>query len=248
MRVHILSDLHMEFAPAEIPSTDADVVVLAGDIHLGAKGCEWARKQFPDKPVIYVPGNHEYYKHSLPELVETLKAEMDGSNVCVLENDAVEIKGITFLGCSLWTDFRLSGDPVAAMRMAEHNMSDYHIIRFNPEHRPLQPQDTVRLHEESVAWLRGQLARCNPARTVVVTHHAPSARAEAPCHANSPLKPAFSSNLDSLIEGSGVPLWIYGHTHFNADFRAGKTRVLTNQRGYPDERCVGFKAGLVVEV
>ncbi len=79
----------MEFAPADIPPTNADVVVLAGDIHLGPKGCEWARKQFPDKPVIYVPGNHEYYKHSLPELVETLKAEMDGSNVCVLENDAV---------------------------------------------------------------------------------------------------------------------------------------------------------------
>ncbi len=86
------------------------------------------------------------------------------------------------------------------MRMAEHNMSDFHVIRYNPEHRPLQPQDTVRVHEGSVAWLRGELAKCNPARTVVVTHHSPSARAEAPFHAKSPLKPAFSSNLDSLIE------------------------------------------------
>jgi predicted phosphodiesterase len=248
MRLHILSDLHMEFAPAEIQPTDADVVVLAGDIHLGPKGCQWARKQFPNQPVIYVLGNHEYYHHSLPELVETLKAEMEGSNVCVLENDAVEVGGITFLGCTLWTDFQLSGDPAGAMSTAEHTMGDFQVIRYNPEHRLLQPQDTVQVHGGSVAWLRGELAKGNPARTVVVTHHAPSARAEAPFHAKSPLKPAFSSNLDALVEGSGVPLWIYGHTHYNADFMAGKTRVMTNQRGYPDERCVGFNPGLVVEV
>src|SRR5580692_6330672 len=108
MRLHILSDLHMEFGLVDIPPTEADVVVLAGDIHLGPEGCQWARKQFPDKPVIYILGNHEYYRHSLPELAELLKAETDGSNICVLENDAVEINGLTILGCTLWTDFQLS--------------------------------------------------------------------------------------------------------------------------------------------
>ncbi|HTD65141.1 MAG TPA: metallophosphoesterase, partial [Candidatus Limnocylindria bacterium] len=33
MRLHILCNLHLEFGPAKIPTTDADVVVLAGDIH-----------------------------------------------------------------------------------------------------------------------------------------------------------------------------------------------------------------------
>ena len=186
MRLHILSDLHLEFGQVDIPPTEADVVVMAGDIHLGPNGCRWARKQFPDQPVIYVPGNHEYYHHSLPELVGTLKAEMEGSNVCVLENDAVEIGGITFLGCTLWTDFQLSGDPDEAMRMVEHTMGDFQVIRYSPKHRTLQPPDTVRVHGESVAWLRGQLAKGNPARTVVVTHHAPSARGEAPYHAEEP--------------------------------------------------------------
>ena len=63
MRLHILSDLHLEFGKVKIPETDADVIVLAGYIHVGSKGISWARKQFPDKPVIYVLGNHEFYRH-----------------------------------------------------------------------------------------------------------------------------------------------------------------------------------------
>ncbi len=94
-------------------------------------------------------------------------------------------------------------------------MSDYSIIEFSPECRVLRARDTTRLHAESVAWLRGALAKCDRARTIVVTHHAPSDRSEASYHANSPLKPAFASDLDSLVEQSGIPLWIHGHTHYN---------------------------------
>ena len=127
-------------------------------------------------------------------------------------------------------------------------MSDYSIIQFSPEDRVLRARDTAQLHCESVAWLQGALAKCDHARTVVVTHHAPSARSEAPYHANSPLKPAFASDLDSMVKHSGVRLWIHGHTHFNVDYMLGSTRVLTNQRGYPDELCKGFNPSLVVEI
>ena len=249
MRLHILSDLHLEFGGSRrIPQTDADVVVLAGDIHLGQEGYRWAREQFPGKPVVYVMGNHEFYRHSLPDLIEALKRETAGSQIHLLENSAVEMNGFTFLGCTLWTDFQLTGNQAAAMRFAEATMNDYYVVRFDAEQRCLRARDTLRLHLGSVAWLREQLIRCNPARTVVVTHHAPSPRAEAPYHANSPLKPAFGSNLDSLVEQSGVPLWIYGHTHYNTDFKIGSTRVLTNQRGYPEQLCEGFNPGLVVEI
>jgi Icc-related predicted phosphoesterase len=248
MRLHILCDLHLEFGTAKIPATDADVVVLAGDIHLGREGRRWARNQFPAKPVVYVLGNHEFYRHSLPELTETLKRETDGSQIHLLENRAVEINGYTFLGCTLWTDFRLSPDPEGAMRAAEATMSDYSIIRFSPEGRVLRAGDTARLHAESVAWLRNELAKCDAARTIVVTHHAPSARSEASFHANSQLNSAFASNLDSLVEQCHVPLWIHGHTHYNVDYIIGSTRVLTNQRGYPDEVSKGFDPSLVVEI
>ena len=81
MRIHILGDLHLEFGTTHIPATDADVIVLAGDIHLGREGRRWARRRFGGKPVVYILGNHEFYRHSLPDLTESLKRETDGSQI-----------------------------------------------------------------------------------------------------------------------------------------------------------------------
>lgn len=248
MRLHILSDLHLEFGPLDIPVVDADIVVLAGDTHLGRNGVEWALEHFPSQPVIYLCGNHEFYRHSFPDLIDELKGRTRDTNIHVLENDVVEICGYTILGCTLWTDFASTGKTDLAMATAGMYMTDYQIIEFGPDVRVLRPQDTARAHAKSVAWLRDAIKTCDPHRTVVVTHHAPSCSADAPYHADSPLKPAFSSKLDDLVEQSGVPLWIFGHTHYNTEFTLGATRVLTNQRGYPQEPCRGFNPQLVVGV
>jgi len=248
MRLHILGDLHLEFGWIDIPRTDAEVVVLAGDVHVGAKGRDWIKTHFPGKPVVYVLGNHEFYKHALPELTDQLRRETEGSQIHVLENRAVELGGFVFLGCTLWTDFELTANPEMAMFLAEDMMNDYRIIRCRTANRTLRAIDTRKIHAKSVAWLEKELSRHDPARTIVVTHHAPSARSEAPHHAASPLAPAFFSNLDALVAKSRVPLWIHGHTHYNVDYRINSTRVLTNQRGYPNEACLGFGPGMVVEL
>jgi predicted phosphodiesterase len=248
MRLHVLSDLHLEFGPVEFPATDTDAVVLAGDIHLGSDGCSWMRRRFADRPVIYVLGNHEFYRHSLPELTATLKQEADGSNIHVLENCSCEVRGYTFLGCTLWTDFRLTTNPQVAMRAAEQIMSDYSLIQVRSEDRVLRAADTTRLHTESVAWLKGELAKHAPKRCIIVTHHAPSALSIPPFHAGSSLNAAFASDLEELVESSRVPLWIHGHTHYNVDYKIGATRVFTNQRGYPGEVAAGFDPGKVVEI
>jgi len=62
MKIHVLSDLHLEFAPFMPPETDAGLVILAGDIHLSTHGLGWARTVFPDKEIVYVTGNHEFYR------------------------------------------------------------------------------------------------------------------------------------------------------------------------------------------
>ena len=248
MRLHILSDLHLEFGHSELEDTDADVVVLAGDIHVGREGRRWIRKQFPDKPVIYVLGNHEYYRHAIPSLTDTLKRESDGSLIHILENSVVELGGFAFLGCTLWTDFQSAPDAHAAMREADKVMSDFDLITTTDADRLLRPEDTVRFHIESLAWLKSELPSHNSARTVVITHHAPSCRSVPPFYAGNVLNAAFVSNLDALVEGAGVPLWIHGHTHYNVDYVLGSTRVLSNQRGYPDQLEVGFNPGLVVEL
>jgi predicted phosphodiesterase len=248
MRLHVLSDLHFEFGPIDIPDTNADVVVLAGDVAVGPRGLDWIRYRFPDRPVVYVLGNHEFYHHNLPRLTELLKNEAQGSHIHLLENSSVKLAGFTFLGCTLWTNFVLRRNPERDMAKAERLINDYRIIHFGAEERVLSPQDTVRIHAESVAWLKSEFVRHDPARTIVVTHHAPSPRSEATGYANGPLSASFVSDLTSLVEQSGIPLWIHGHTHHNVDYQLGVTRVLTNQRGYPQEVCAGFNPEMVIEI
>jgi len=248
MRLHVLADLHAEFRPIDIPDADADVVVFAGDVAVGPRGLDWIRTRFTDRPVVYVLGNHEFYHHNLPRLTELLKSEAKSSHVHLLENSSVELAGFTFLGCTLWSDFALRRNPERDMAKARGSINDYRLIHFGTADCVLCPQDTVRIHAESVAWLKSELARHDPARTIVVTHHAPSPRSEAPGYANGPLSPSFVSDLGPLIEQSGIPLWIHGHTHHNADYRIGTTRVLTNQRGYPGEACARFDPGMVIEI
>jgi predicted phosphodiesterase len=64
MNIQLLSDLHVEFDGFAPEKTDADMVVLAGDIHVDGETMQWALESF-DKPVILVLGNHDYYQASL---------------------------------------------------------------------------------------------------------------------------------------------------------------------------------------
>ena len=45
MRLHNISDLHLEFEAVDTPPADADVVVLAGDVDVGTNGLAWIRSQ-----------------------------------------------------------------------------------------------------------------------------------------------------------------------------------------------------------
>jgi Icc-related predicted phosphoesterase len=246
LSIHILSDLHLEFAPYHPPAVEADVIILAGDTHLGVRGVKWAREVFPDKPVIYVAGNHEFYGEAYPTLSNKLRREVEGSNVHVMENDAVRIGNVLFLGCTLWTDFALAGNSELARYEAAKSMSDYRKIRMAPSYRRLSPRDTYMWCIRSQSWLRDQFRDSGTDQLVVVTHHAPSARSVPSEFARDTLSAAYASNLDDLVAESGAALWIHGHIHSACDYQIGATRVICNPRGYPDEPDTGFDPQLVV--
>lgn len=231
MKIQILSDLHLSVAPMEVPRTAADVVVLAGDIARPRQAIEWALGFA--QPVVYVPGNHEYYGGSLPAVAAELRALARGTHVHVLDEDALELEGVRFVGATLWTDFLLFDDPRAcdeASAAAARLIADFRRIAVEGG-APFTPEHCRRLCRRAAGWLSQQLAgQVGP--TVVVTHHAPSARSVEPKHAASPLNVAFVSNLDALVERSGAGLWIHGHTHYPVDYAIGATRVFSNPRGY----------------
>ena len=244
MRLRILSDLHLEIWPIELPPADADVVVLAGDIDNGAKGIEWARGAF-DVPVIYVPGNHEPYDREFWATLEAMRTAARGTRVELLECGERVIAGVRFLGCALWTDYSLASEAVraAVIEAARKINPDYHLIR-NGE-RKFAPEDAIALHREHRAWLAQALERPFEGTTVVVTHFAPHPGSIAPAYAGHPANPGFVVDLDSMMGRS--PLWIHGHTHTFFDYLASGTRIVCNPRGYPKEP-TGFRADFVVTV
>jgi len=248
MRIHILSDLHLEFAPFQPNNVDADVVVAAGDIHTGANGIQWLLQTFRDKPVLYVLGNHEFYGQKVQKLIANIKEIAQGTNVHVLDNDQVEIGNVVFLGATLWTDFRLLGDPVVSGAIAQAGMNDFRRIRMLPNYRRFQPKDARAAHAKSLQWLAKQVESERGKQFVVVTHHAPSPRSIPGRFDGDPLNPAFASRLDHFVADCGAALWIHGHIHHFSDYLIGTTRVIANPRGYPSEPHTGFAPGLVVEI
>lgn len=249
MRIQVLSDLHLTVAAMEPPRTDADVVVLAGDVARPKQAIEWALAF--GQPVIYVPGNHEYYGGSLAAVRAELKRLAAGTRVHLLDRDEVDLQGVRFVGATLWTDFELfdgsqRDDSIdAALRM----IADFSRITLDGE-ASFTPEHSRRLCRRAVQWLSLRL-RDHRRPTVVVTHHAPSARSVEPKYAGSPLNAAFVSNFDALVAASRAELWIHGHTHHPVDYALGATRVFSNPRGYardgvPENRA--FDPFRIVEV
>lgn len=250
MKIHVLADLHLEFGAYVPVPVEVDVVVLAGDIHIKGRAIPFIRNLFPNVPVVYVPGNHEYYRGALPKIDDELRAAAHSTHVHYLENEQWIFGGVRFLGCALWTNFTIFGFDRRAdcMDASERAVNDYALIRVNPKFRRLTPLHTAILHRQSRKWLEERLAEPFPGRTVVVTHHAPSLRSVQSRFRDDPVTAAFAEDMEEFIYSHPIDLWIHGHTHHCVDYTIGTCRVLSNQRGYADEPTKDFRPDLVVAI
>lgn len=244
MIVHILSDLHNEFMPF-VPSVCADVVILAGDIDVGTRGIQWAKSAF-SSPVLYVPGNHEYYGGHLERTLQKMRAA-SGGNVHLLDCDEVVTGGVRFLGATGWTDYSATGNVPLAAWDAQQTMRDFKKIRTASDYRRTRPEHFSGLSQQAKRWLRERLAEPFDGPTVIVSHHAPSMLSLAGSQdAGSHLDAAYANRWEDLM-GDDVALWVHGHSHHAVDYQLGGTRVVSNPRGYPGER-TGFSPDLVIDL
>lgn len=242
MRLHILSDLHIEFDPFESPPASPDIVILAGDIGTKVRGVAWANRAF-SCPVIYVCGNHEFYGGHIDRTLSKMR-NAAASHVRVLENETFVFEKTRFLCTTAWTDYSSTGDTVAATRQCWEMMNDFRAIRIDANYRRLRPADLITRNHHARMWLTAELGKPFDGKTVVVTHHCPTAHILSEKH-DGHLSAAYANSWPDLIEKADM--WIYGHTHHAVDVDLAGCRVLSNPRGYPGER-TGFVASLEVDI
>lgn len=250
MKILVLSDLHLEFANLPPPASKVDVVILAGDIWKKDHGIYWARSTWPDTEIIYVAGNHEFYRGDRNAVLSLLRDAAEETGVHFLDNDEIVIGDVRFLGATLWTDFNLFGveQQATSMEAGMNGLNDFRLI--NEGGVPFTPSDAAALCNKSIDWLKTKLIQeSNLVKTVVVTHHLPSMQSVAGRYKNDILSACFASNLDELLGYSD--LWIHGHTHDSFDYMANGTRVICNPRGYVhqgNQENVRFNPELVIEI
>jgi predicted phosphodiesterase len=257
MRLWILSDLHLELTrgwdlppPAERP--DFDVLVVAGDlIPRMERGVKWLLERVPDRPVIYVPGNHEAYGVDVDRTVEKAMEAAQGTKVFVLQNRWIRLGDVTFAGATLWTDFSLFGGQRRAMAVAADRMNDHKKIRTARYLKRFLPRHALARHMESRAFLEAEMRKPRGGPLVVVTHHAPMPGRGyrlAPHYLGTRLSDeevlaaAYRTDLTELMWpapiGNGfdarrpADLWVFGHTHESEDVTIGHTRIVSNAKGY----------------
>ncbi len=227
-----------------------DLVLLAGDIHTGLRGIVYAGQlaAYFNAPVVYVAGNHEYYHHYIDVLQPALRrvAAHSKGRVYFLDDTAASFtiagQRVHVLGCTLWTDFALHGDPRAAMEFALRHMNDYRLIQRACA--TLRPEHTLARHHRSRAWLRANVARLRreepESKIVVLTHHAPHEAALG--RRKGDFGPSYATHI--LPDFSAVPpdLWVHGHTHHRHESIFEGIRVASAPRGY-----IGQDTGAVLK-
>jgi len=263
MKLWIWSDIHNEQQQVGFPSREqapeSDAIVIAGDLNSAPNlPCmlEFLIDLY-DKPIIYVPGNHECYRARWPAVGSHRSLESDRRAIKAIEvrsrdwprrfycldEDELVIDGVRFIGAILWVDFKMNlpapSDLPQRMREAHTMLSDFRMI-YMPDGERLTPEHMLAFHQSSAAYIRQKLAGKFDGRTVVLTHHMPHPACTPPVYADARGNYLFACGagaFDDVLHSKFAPdLWIGGHTHHAFDIRVGRSRIVCNPYGYGYEQ------------
>lgn len=253
MKIQLLSDTHgFDFELSE----EADVIVHAGDFSNSLRGAvDFARRcQVMGKDFVFALGNHDHYGTNVYSTINFLKSTFP--NNALLFDNSITIKGYTFVGGTLFTNFRANrvatSDPKAFEKFkddAESWVSDFRQVRIgdglNGE-RYVDADDYIGLFKK---YYNNIQKYKNKKNVVVVTHFPPHLACLDPYWGTHPtascLNPYFINDLDV----KGFTTWLSGHTHTSVDEVVDNCRLVINPLGYSDEHGKnGYKPNLLIEV
>lgn len=228
-------DLNREGGFYPLGLVEADVCVVAGDMHPNLPTSVLSLAKISKRmPVVYVPGNRDYYGGGIEDLLEQARlaaASVPGKGIHILQDETLTIGSTRFIGATLWTDFSLGGKPEAATIRAGGGIADFSMINA------WSPAEQIAAHQKSRKFIEQTLANPFEGETVVVTHHSPHPNSIADRFKDDRLglNAAFHTDLSEILEGDNAPdLWIHGAVHSNFDYHVGTARVICNSRGYDE--------------
>ena len=239
MKIHLHSDLHLEFGDLVLPG--GDVLILAGDIltayHITKNGDLGKRyKAFLNRcgkdynQILMIPGNHEAYGDNINKVVKKVTPFIP-KNCYFTDMGEFVIGDWVFLMTTLWSDFD-KNNPIA-MFNAQTSMNDFHLIRYGKDHEKFTPLTASLIHTEQKSWLKKRLAKLRDKNVFVITHHAPSFASVTEKNKHSNINGAYASELSELIlDNPQIKYWVHGHMHDSVNYEIGNTKVIANPRGY----------------
>ena len=282
VNIQLMSDLHLEVHPhfAPTPASDADLLILAGDIGSYQAGSKLTDSDFGlarfsphngwPKPVIFVPGNHEYDTLDFDATDTRLREICQRLGIVWLEREVITLReligndapAIRFVGTTLWSDFDALAPTDAQAAQLKNPLADQLKARakaFSAANFYLKKAFTTRggapflaeqVREQALicqTWLRDALNQPFDGATVAITHFAPSLKSSDPRYGLTPGTAGFCNALDDLLPLAN--LWLHGHLHSPSDYVAGGCRVVANPLGYVRKNeQAGFKAACVVRL
>ncbi len=232
MKICYISDAHLEMnlGPASPVPADTDVLVLDGDMHVGAdKLISTVRMFYHELDVgchlLFTCGNHEYYDSFPMDHTNGLlyNAFRDHPYIHFLQDDHIILGGNLFVGGTLWTDFCIDDTPIYTSKMVWSCLKDSTYID------ELTVNRWVRMHHTTRQYIKEILETAEYHKSIVITHYGGHYRLNgvAPFK-QGPLKGGFVSHIKEIRPD----LWISGHTHEQLDFEDGGTRFVSNCYGY----------------
>ena len=185
MKIRVASDLHIKrianvrqaLADEYLPILEGEseqTLILAGDVteYLITLEEVFAACSERFNRVIYVPGNHERYRHdyhawtakanALKLMFPNIFAAMDGV-------ERIELDGVRFIYGTLWT---LGGRNLEESEQIQSKLYDFSLIEYKND--TFTVADMAKICNEQINAIDSFLAEPTECKsTIVITHHLP---------------------------------------------------------------------------
>jgi len=253
LRLLVVSDLHVDFhenrdrardLATALSESEADALVVAGDVSHKLDQVEWALRLFDafPGPRLFVPGNHDVWVVRSPAgtpqdswaKLDALEGVCDRSGFHDLERSNAKVGRFTFVGTMGWYDYSFASPALPFTQRDYEGKAWGDLTHMDAKYAKWSETDA-----EVAAWFAGaarkRLAEAEDP-VVFVSHHVPLE--ELVLRRGDPSWDFFnafmgSRELEHILRTRGVTRFVFGHTHRPVSLIEPGRFVLNNPLGYP---------------